>query len=376
MRILILSANTGGGHNSAALAIQQQAQSANHLCDIRDGLAYLPPLYNEILCRGHIFFYRRFPGFYGAGYRAAEKRALRIPYQKKLRAEAAGKHHLPRRLQALKELLSHYDAVVCVHVFVAHELSLLRLRGEIDLPCYFLATDYTCSPGVNQLDMDGWFTPHPRLNSEFVSCGIPKEKIFATGIPVRSEFLHASNPRRARQALNLPQDRPIALLSCGSMGAGHMGRMVLALVEALPKNALLIAVCGSNKKLQNQLRRLVRSRKLMVLGFTPQMHDYMEAADLFITKPGGLSTTEAVCKRVPLVLINAVPGVETRNLEFMKAEGCAVSVGGAISLARTVSLILKSGESMDSLRRNCEREFDFNAADAILSCIQSACKAK
>ena len=156
------------------------------------------------------------------------------------------------------------------------------------------------------------------------------------------------------------------------MGAGHMGRMVLALLEAMPKNAMLIVICGSNKKLQKRLKHLVHSRRLLVLGFTSRMHDYMEAADLFLTKPGGLSVTEAVHNRTPLILIDAVPGVETRNMEFMKAAGCAVSVSGAISLARTVSLILKSGASMDSLRNNCEREFKVNASEEILRILSEA----
>lgn len=371
MRILILSANTGGGHNSAARAMQESFGNMGWACDIEDGLAFLPPLYNEFLCRGHVFCYRRFPKLYGAGYRMEERRAQRTPYQKALRTESNARP-LPRRLLALRDLLGAYDAVICVHVFVARQVSLLRLRGEVHIPCYFLATDYTCSPGVNQLEMDGWFIPHRRLTSEFTAVGIPEERIFPTGIPVGSGFMRAGSQAQARRALKLPEERPIALLSCGSMGAGHMGRMVLALLEAMPKNAMLIVICGSNKKLQKRLKHLVHSRRLLVLGFTSRMHDYMEAADLFLTKPGGLSVTEAVHKRTPLILIDAVPGVETRNMEFMKAAGCAVSVSGAISLARTVSLILKSGASMDSLRNNCEREFKVNASEEILRILSEA----
>lgn len=372
MRVLILSANTGGGHNSAAHAMQECFENAGWHCDIRDGLSYMPPMYNEILCRGHIFCYRRLPKFYGRGYRLAEKRARHTPYQQTLRKEM-DERPLPRRLLKLKALLEDYDALICAHVFVAHQVSLLRMRGEIHIPCYFLATDYTCSPGVNQLDMTGWLVPHPRLIAEFAASGIPENRIFPTGIPISAAFMRSKNVQKARRTLKLPEDRPIALLTCGSMGAGHMGRMVLALVEAIPKNALLIVVCGSNGGLEKRLKKLVRSRKLMVIGFTPHMHDYMQAADIFITKPGGLSTTEGVFSRTPLVLINAVPGVETRNMEFMKAAGCAVSVGGALSLARTVSLILRSGASMESLRHNCEREFTTNAAEEIMHIISAEC---
>ena len=107
-----------------------------------------------------------------------------------------------------------------------------------------------------------------------------------------------------------------------------MGRKVLALVEALPKDALLVAICGNNRTLERNLRALIHTPRLQVLGFTDRMSDYMDAADLFITKPGGLSTTEAATKGVPLVLFNAVPGCETRNLEFLLSIGCAVAESG------------------------------------------------
>ena len=115
-------------------------------------------------------------------------------------------------------------------------------------------------------------------------------------------------------------------------------RSRLPLVEALPKDALLVAICGNNHTLERNLRALIHTPRLQVLGFTNRMSDYMDAADLFITKPGGLSTTEAATKGVPLVLFNAVPGCETRNLEFLLSIGCAVSENGALSLAsRSIS---------------------------------------
>ena len=144
-----------------------------------------------------------------------------------------------------------------------------------------------------------------------------------------------------------------------------MGRKVLALVEALPKDALLVAVCGNNRALERNLRALMHTPRLQVLGFTDRMSDYMDAADLFITKPGGLSTTEAATKGVPLVLFNAVPGCETRNLEFLLSIGCAVAESGTLSLARCVNQMLEDPARCRELRERCEAEFNHSAAERI-----------
>ena len=369
MRILILSGNTGEGHNSAARAMQEYFCARGCECRILDGLQFLSRPRNEFICKSHVFLYRKLPMVYGMGYRLEEYQAQRQPYQKKLNAKAARmtRRSLPRRKRDLQTYLEDggFDAVICVHVFAAKLISELRRSGAVHIPCFFLATDYTCSPGVNQLDMDAWLIPHPALIPEFESYGIPREKLIPTGIPVGTAFFARRPKADVRKELKLPEDRPIAVLSCGSMGAASMGRKVLALVEALPKDALLVAICGNNRTLERNLRALIHTPRLQVLGFTDRMSDYMDAADLFITKPGGLSTTEAATKGVPLVLFNAVPGCETRNLEFLLSIGCAVAENGALSLARCVRQLLEEPEQREELAGRCKAEFSQSAAERI-----------
>ena len=369
MRILILSGNTGEGHNSAARAMQEYFCAHGCTCSILDGLQFLSRPKNEFICKSHVFLYRNLPMVYGMGYRLEEYQAQHQPYQKKLNEKAARmtRRSLPRRKRDLQTYLEDggFDAVICVHVFAAKLMSELRRSGAVHIPCFFLATDYTCSPGVNQLDMDAWLIPHPALIPEFESYGIPREKLIPTGIPVREAFYFRRPREEARMELHLPENGPIAVLSCGSMGAASMGRKVLALVEALPKDALLVAICGNNHTLERNLRALIHTPRLQVLGFTNRMSDYMDAADLFITKPGGLSTTEAATKGLPLVLFNAVPGCETRNLEFLLSIGCAVSENGALSLARCVKQMLEEPAKCKELAAKCEAEFSQSAAASI-----------
>ena len=373
MHLLILSANTGEGHNSAAKALKEYFESRGDRCTVQNGLAFMPRAKGELICCGHVFFYRRLPKVYGIGYRFEEFQAQHQPYQKRLLKSVRRRRRPSRKTPDLAAYLRDggFDAVLCVHVFAARMLSELRRKGGSDLPCFFLATDYTCSPGVNQLDMDGWLIPHPALVPEFASYGIPEEKLIPAGIPVRDEFLARQDKLAARRELSLPEDRPIAVLSCGSMGAGPMGKLVLLLTELLPKDALLVAICGSNRKLERNLKTLIRSRKLLVKGYVKHMHRYLDAADLFLTKPGGLSTTEAMHKGLPLLLINMAPGCETRNMEFLTGLGCAVAASGALSMGRLAGKMLNSPAELEALSEKCRKEFAFDPREKIYTTIKN-----
>ena len=374
MRILILSGNTGEGHNSAAKALKEYFDQRGCNCEICDGLAYMAYSSGPLVAKGHVILYRKLPFLFGLGYRFEEFVQRHRAYQEKLESKAQRiqrKQRLPRHRRKLKEFIEagNYDAVISVHVFTAAMLSELRKTGALNIPTFFMSTDYTCCPGANQLDMDAWLIPHRNLLPEFVGHGIPEEKIITTGIPIRGEFLERTSRAEARRMLSLPEDKKIVVLSCGSMGASSMGRLVLLLVETLPEDTLLVAICGNNRKLERNLRRLIRSEKLKVMGFVDSMESYMDAADLYISKPGGLSTTEAIFKRVPMALIHAVPGCETRNLEFLTTIGCAISAPGPIRLARLVRLTLKSNESLEYLAKKCSVEFTRNGAEMICDTI-------
>ena len=375
MHILILSANTGEGHNSAARALQEHFEALGDRCTVRDGLAYMGRSSNAIIQKGHVFLYRRLPKVYGVGYRIEEKQAHRQRYHQKLDAQTRRHHHLSKSKRALRALLNsgNYDAVICTHVFAARLVSELRCSGRAQIPSFFLATDYACSPGVNQLDVDAWLIPHRALIPEFANYGIPEDRLIPAGIPVRTAFRSRRDKREARKMLGLPENRRIAVFSCGSMGAGPMGRVVLNLLSELPDDALLVAICGSNHALEHSLRAAVQSEKLQVLGFTEHMDAYMDAADLFLTKSGGLSVTEAANKRVPMLLIDAVPGVESRNMEFMISLGCALGANSMATLTRGVANAFDSPELLNALAESCVREFDGNAAERICAIVRERC---
>lgn len=193
MRILILSCNTGEGHNSAAKAIQEVLTARGVFSEMTDGLAFLSPEVSRFISNWHVRIYKRAPLLFSAGYRMAEEHNPAPEDASMLyKALSLGAKKLYAALEA-----GHYDAVVSTHVFSSLIMRRVCQDYPISIPHYFVATDYTCSPYVAEAQADRYLIPDEKLTADFVRCGIPEEKLVATGIPVRQVFSHPETARAA-----------------------------------------------------------------------------------------------------------------------------------------------------------------------------------
>lgn len=367
MRIVMLSCNTGEGHNSTAKAIQEVLNARGVECELVDVLACLSPQFSKFVCNWHARLYKYAPKLWDVSYRAFEKKEMRSDESAML------SELLSFGTSKLRLILErgHYDAAVCVHVFSGMMMTRLRKIWNVGLPCYFVATDYTCSPYVDCCEMDGYFIPSEALIPEFSAARILEDKLIPSGIPVRQQFYSREEEQAARDSLDLPRDGLVVLLMCGSMGCGPMRRIVKGLMERLPEDALLVAVCGKNEKLFETLS-LIHDPRMRVLGFTSQISTYMDAADIIVTKPGGLSATEAANKRLPAVFINAVGGCESRNFDFFLKRDYAV---GSADAAKVIELAVGlAGDPAHRARMTAAMEQDFrcNSAETIADIVMEA----
>lgn len=357
MKVLILSCNTGGGHNSAAAAISDYFEKMGSECDIVNALDFLPKARAEFISKGHVLAYKYAPKLYGTGYRISEK----LPQNRMYEQNAKGADELCKKLFS-----GSYDVVISVHIFAAMMMTELRVSREIDIPSFFVATDYTCSPGVSEIDADRYFIPHEKLREEFASQGVRPDRIVASGIPVREEFCTHGDKAEARKALGMSPEGRMLLLCCGSMGCGPIRSIALKIGEVMDENDNLVIICGSNRQLEKELQFLTGDDiRIKICGFTDKMSLYMDAADLIITKAGGLSTTEAVMKRLPILYIDAVPGCESRNIEFMTDNSYALEAETASGMVNLVDTCLSGAVDPMEMVRNREKDFPFTAAKTI-----------
>lgn len=364
MHILILSANTGGGHNSTAAALTEQLKKSNVECTVADSLSYIDPKLSKLVSKGHNYIYRRHPKLFGAVYRYEEHHSTEFLYE-----QCA--HGADGLYQALQE--AEYDGIICTHVFAGLMLTEAKKRYHFNIPSFFIATDYTCSPGVNALEVDTIFIPHRSLLAEFVRHDIRADRLLPSGIPVRQDFCRHWEKQEAKKMLHLPEDKKMVLLACGSMGCGRLEKSALFLLDNLPKDVCLTVLCGNNEQAYQQLLPYISDR-LHILSYTDIVGDLLSAADLYITKPGGLSVTEAIVKRTPMLLVDAVPGCESHNYDFLLKAGIA---RGASKWKQLPSLIAKALENQAETAEQITLMENYdarNAAEVICKHVLSVCK--
>ena len=348
MRILILSCNTGEGHNACGRAIQEALLARGVPCEMEDTFRFISDGFSRLLTFSFVQLYRHLPWLFRWGYRYSEDHpAVFSDRSAVCRLLAAGTARLNRFIDQ-----GGYDRLVCPHVLSALAATLaLRQRGGALRTC-FVATDYTCSPSCGQSDLDAYFIPDASLAGDFLRAGVPAERLIVSGIPLRRAFSAPRDRAAARARWGLPPGSRHLLIMCGSMGCGPLRSLVRLLVPALPEESCISLVCGTNRRLQRSLARELRGdSRLRIYGFVEEIPSLMDSADLYLTKPGGLSVTEAARRQLPMVFINAVAGCETYNTRFFTERGGAVTAETPEALARTALALLTDEAALARMRR-------------------------
>ena len=368
MRVLILTCNTGGGHNAVAAALAESFRRLGVSSDTADGLSFISQKASRFVSKWHTRFYRRYPKLYKAGYMSAENDAESNDRDNPVyRYMARGARRLGRAIQD-----GGYDAVVCVHVIPAMMMTELRRQHETGPVFCFVATDYTCSPTVGGCTPDICVIPHEELAEEFVSCGIARETLLAAGIPVRAVFRERGDRAAARSELALPPEGRHIVLMSGSIGCGPMADIAAELEKRMERGDFASVLCGSNRQMLYALRHR-GFRRVEAVGFTNRVHRYMDSADVLVSKPGGISITEAGTRGTPLLLSDMVGGCETRNQEFFHARGWA-ETSQPEDMADAALALLDRPERRQALVAQQHRDFDGLAADRVAQAVYDRCR--
>ena len=362
MRTLILSCNTGEGHNSCAKAIQEAYLAQGEDCEIVEALQFISRHASRFIADWHSRIYRHAPKLYGAGYRNVENRTSLFREGTTIyRYLTSGSERLYRFICA-----GDYDAVICTHVFPALAVTAMLERHPMPLLTGFVATDYTCSPSVEDSALDYYFIPDETLKDEFAACGVPREKLVASGLPVKPAFYHAVDKSAAKAELGIPADHQHILMMCGSIGCGPIRELTEELAIRLTPEQELTVVCGANEELCGKLQKhFAGNRQLHIHGMVHNVPQLMHSADVFLTKPGGLSTTEAAACGLPMVLMDTVAGCEGHNLDFFLGRGGAVTAKTPKLLADTAMALLADPERLRQMSTAIRRPDDETPARRI-----------
>lgn len=321
MKVLILSCNTGEGHNAAGRALRECLEKRGYPVVMYDYMQAAGRRTGKLVSGAYIGMAKHAPGLFYLLYKTAEHISSKDRKSPVYYANTLMGRHLQQYLDE-----NDFDIIVMPHLFPAETVTYLKNRGQLTQKTLAVSTDYTCVPFWEETDCDGYVVPHEDLIAEYTYRGIDADKLFALGIPVSEAFAVHNNGSAARQRLSLPVDKTVYLIMCGSMGFGRVQLFTYELYKKCKDGEHIVVICGNNTKLRFSLEKIYKnSPNVHIIGYTDQVSEYMEACDVIYSKPGGLTSTEAVVKNRPLVHTAPIPGCETKNMEFFASHGMSVT---------------------------------------------------
>ncbi len=241
------------------------------------------------------------------------------------------------------------DIVIATEVGVC-ELSALHKRQA--RARYFLAglelMDF--NQAWIQPEVDLYLTVHPDLAAELQAAGAPASKVIMSGTPIDPVFTSLPDRKTARQRLGVRSDLPLVLVLFGGTGFGKPRRIVAELEKTRqPFQAVFIA--GKNHALRAELENLCSGVPgWSALGWVDNVHEWMAAADLLLSKPGGATLMEACACGLPLLAFDPLPGNEERTCRWIEKWGAGVWMQSAAEIASTVERLLSDEQERASLQ--------------------------
>ena len=351
-KILILSVSAGAGHMRAAQAIEAYAAhpggatpaaTACHL-DVMD---FVTPAFRKLYTDFYIKLVNKAPALWGYLYHATHD----APKDSSIQRLRQGVERLNTRALMAKIAAFRPDAIVCTHFLPAELLSRALRQHQLACPVWVQVTDFDLHRMWVHEHMQGYFAATDEVAFRMRHEGIPPERIHITGIPIMPAFAQAPARVPSAQAFGLDPRRTTILLMGGGAGLGSLDAVAARLL-ALPGDFQLIVLAGKNAAALAALRTLASQYpgRLLAQGFTSEVERLMACADLVITKPGGLTTSECLALGLPMIVNSPIPGQEERNADYLLEQGVALKAFDAVTLEYRVRLLLAQPQQLQAMR--------------------------
>lgn len=325
-KVLILTASTGEGHNAAAKSLEEKYTEAGFTTYRVDIFKETSSAVNVMMADGYRVLANRFPTLYGLLYDTFD----RASFNRRILGNALFVIK-QRVLNIVREI--EPDIIVGTHPFAVGIVTSLKKKGKIQCRFISVVTDFKAHYAYVDAQVDAYITGSDYTKETLVERNIPEGKVFTYGIPIKKEFLEMVTCLDA-DPMALPLETEIdtrfkVLVMGGSMGSKDIAKVVKRLTVDSDLYEIIV-VCGNNNSLKRMLDRkyaeAIADQRLVIYGFTDKIPSLMDDADVIITKPGGLTTSEAISKSIPMIVPFAIPGQEMENTEFLVNAGIAIHV--------------------------------------------------
>ena len=348
-KILLLSVSAGAGHMRAAEAIRAYADLPEYAVEAKhlDVMDFVTAGFRKVYTDFYIKLVNKAPTLWGYLYQITNEAEADSTLQKFRRGvERLSTKSLLKEISAFKP-----DAIICTHFMPAELLSRMLRKNTLNCPVWVQVTDFDLHRMWVHEHMTGYFAANDEVAFRMRAQGIADAAIAVTGIPIMPTFAQPLDRAECAREFGLDAQRTTILLMGGGAGLGSLDAIAERLL-ALEANFQLIVLAGKNVPALAALQALAKRypKRLVPQGFTNQVERLMACADLVITKPGGLTTSECLAMGLPMIVNAPIPGQEERNSDFLLEQGVALKAFDRVTLEYRVRYLLEHPAKLAEMR--------------------------
>ena len=346
-KVLLMYITKVSGHRAATVALEKSLHLLDPSVEIMsiNGFGYTYPLLEKVVNKAYMGIIKRTPGVWDFLYDNPNvvKRTETI------------KNYLHKTSHAkLSQLFEKFqpDTVVCTQAFPCGMVADYKRAKNLKFLLIGVLTDYAPHSFWLNEGVDYYVVPSEESRERFIKKGVPPDAIKIFGIPIKTNFTKRLDKEALAQKFQLSLNIPALLIMGGGQGLGPIKDVVKSLIK-LKLDVQLIVLAGTNKRLLRWLKKMQgkTDKKMLVYEFVDYVEELMEISTLIITKPGGMTTSEALAKALPMVIVNPLPGQEMRNTDFLLQAGIAIRVDDTHDVGEEIELLLKSPQRLAVMRR-------------------------
>src|SRR6516165_9931373 len=345
-RVLIMSTSAGTGHLRAAQALTKVFHEHPGVAEVvhSDALYFTNKLFRDFYSKLYSRLVQDAPDFLGWWYKQSDE-----PWK------TDGMRLMLDRLNTgpLVKFIRKFDPhiTVCTHFMPAGIISHLIAKNLLDAHLSIVVTDLDFHAMWLSRMFHRYFVAIEETKVHLEMLGLPTERLTVSGIPIDPEFATPIDRAATRIEYGLHPTRPTLLLSAGALGVGP-AEFVVERLKQLRNKVQTLVVCGRSIETRDRVQRAVGddNENFQVFGYTDRMPDLMKISDLFIGKPGGLTSAEALTSGLPMVIVSPIPGQEERNSDHLLEDGVAVKCNEMTTIPYKIDTLLGDPVRLEAMR--------------------------
>jgi len=354
-RILIVYATAGIGHKKAAMAVKaalDEMGPADTEVRIIDALDYTSRLFKWTYLQMYLFMVNKTPTLWGISYYLTDN-----PFINLVVSQIRRLNNWINSTKLREYLLSWKpDVIISTHFFASEVIGYMKKHGPLDPRLITVITDYRSHSWWITDKTDAYVVAGEDTRDDLLKWKVEESRIKVLGIPVEPAFSRPVDGKAILDKIGLGDDRLTILVIGGGFGVGPI-EAIAKIIDSISRPIQIIAICGHNEELVKRLEALKPKfkDKMVVFGFVNNVYEYMEIADLLISKSGGITVSESLAKELPMMVIAPIIGQETRNSSFIVRHGAAIKVDKIGDLRDALEKLTAHPERLVNMRGEIQK---------------------